>query len=83
MNKKREMTAEEICQEYLKEIARTLGEDRGNASKVWYSHGWFYLKIASRYQDGSVGCHHEAYPLRKSVLLDRIENLKKRPDHKG
>lgn len=77
------MTTVEIRLEYLKEIARTLGEDRCNASKVWYSHGWFYLKIASRYPDGTVGSHRPAEPLRKKDLLARIELLKQRPNYKG
>lgn len=75
------MTTDEICQQYLKEIARTLGGDRGDASKTWYSHGWFYLKIASRYSDGSVGSHREAETLRKSDVLARIELLEQRPNY--
>ena len=75
-------SAEIICREYLKEISRTLGEARGEASRAWYSRGWFYLKIATRYPDGSVGCHRSAEPLRKKDVLARIELLRQRLNYK-
>ena len=84
MNKKERRAKDDICYEYLNEIARTLGQDRADRSNVYWRGGWFYLNIASRWKDGSVGtAGRSPQCLRKKEVLRRIETIKIRPDFKG
>lgn len=76
------MTPDDICQEYLTEIARTLGQERADASSVYYIKGWYYLNVSSRWHDGSVGTGGRPPTcLRKAEVLRRIETLKTRPKY--
>lgn len=82
MDDKSKMIPDDICKEYLREIARTLGQDRADASSVYYVKGWYYLNISSRWHDGSIGTggRHPAC-LRRSEVLMRIKALKTRPNY--
>ena len=65
-----DMNNDEIIQEYLKELTRTLGKDYLKGSRVYWSGGWFYYKDAL--------CRTNC--LRKKDVLQRIVVLKQRSD---
>jgi hypothetical protein len=67
------MTPQEICTEYREQLRRLYGDEIADKSQVDYIHGWFFIGIAKRYQDGSCG---NAY--RKIKVLEMIEQLKQR-----
>lgn len=72
------MSPEELCQAYLAEIARLYGEEMGEKSECNYVHGWFYVNLARKWQDGSVGPMGPANPYRRKKLEEMLANLRKR-----
>lgn len=45
----------EVCALYKKQLWRVYGKEICEASRVDYGRGWFYIGLAKRYSDGSVG----------------------------
>ena len=68
-----------ICALYRQQLWRVYGKEICEASRVDYGRGWFYIGLAKRYSDGSVGnadMFVQAY--RKKAVLEMIDNLRKR-----
>jgi hypothetical protein len=49
------LSPDELLEIYRQELRRLYGEQRANASRVGYDKGWYYIEIAAKYPDGSVG----------------------------
>lgn len=69
----------EICIEYQRLLWRIYGREIAEASRVDYGRGWFYIGLAKRYQDGSVGnADMFVTTYRKKKVLEMIDNLRLR-----
>lgn len=78
------LPADELCRLYREQVARLYGKERAAASRVFYDRGWFYIVIASRYPDGSIGLGGRL-PVgqRKRQVVERILNLATREPETG
>jgi len=73
------MTPNELCQAYRNELRRLYGDQVADASRVDYGRGWYYIGVARRFGDGSVGqggVMPDCY--RKAQVEEMLSNLKKR-----
>ncbi len=75
------MDNDQLIQRYLGEIARTRGADMATKIQVSYSHGWFYVRWASRVPDGGIWQHSVANCYRRNKLEQMTANLQKRSDY--
>lgn len=76
--------SERILAEYRDQIRRLCGEERAKKSLIEYDRGWYYIELARKFPDGSIGIISDikgASAYRKTQVLLMIKNLKKRqPD---
>ncbi|MCP4537709.1 MAG: hypothetical protein GY832_11225 [Chloroflexi bacterium] len=72
------MTPEELCQTYRAELRRVYGDERAQKSRVDYHRSWYYINVARKYEDGSIGPYGIAPAFRKSKVIELIRNLRKR-----
>lgn len=73
-----EIAPQELMNSYRAELARLYGERIASATHLHYCRGWFYLRLAERFHDGSVGVIGRPVPYRRKALLEMRENLRKR-----
>jgi hypothetical protein len=48
-------TPAELIACYTSELARLYGDAIAQATELTYEHGWFYLQIGRRFDNGSIG----------------------------
>lgn len=72
------MTPQELIIAYLAEIARLYGAEVAHETVLVYEHVWFYLNIARRYSDGSVGAWPIGTSYRRTKLEAMLETLRGR-----
>lgn len=48
-------TPQDILESYRQAVVAVHGEEIASASKFYYQRGWYYVNIAHRYRDGTVG----------------------------
>ena len=66
------MSPEEILKEYRKLLADLNGKDIARKSDLYYRSGWYYLNIARKFEDGSIGILGIPSCYRKRELLEMI-----------
>jgi hypothetical protein len=69
----------EIIDAYKAELLRIYGPDIAAKSSVSYTRGWYYIAVARRFEDGSVGRIGAASAYRCPMVLQMLERLKQRP----
>ena len=70
-----------LCDAYHTQLARLYGPERAKASRVDYSNGWYYIAIAAKYSDGSVGLGgRQADAHRKQAVVQRVLVLQGRKE---
>lgn len=74
------MTPQELCNAYRAELVRLYGEERARKSRADYAYGWYYINVAKRFDDGSVGTVGPATPCRRHVLAEMIKILQATAD---
>lgn len=73
------LNSDELCEKYLQEVKRLYGDKRANKSHAYYVLGWFYINLARRFSDGSIGCGgHLPTPYRKKEVIKLIACLRER-----
>ena len=72
------MKPQEVMDAYRAELRRLYGDEIADKTKLAYGRGWYYLNVATKYRDGSVGAIGPGDPMRKAELIKRTENLRKR-----
>lgn len=69
---------DQLCDRVRETIRRARGRDTEVASRVYYSHGWYYVGIARKFPDGSIGLGGVLpSALRRSQVIELIGRLQK------
>ena len=73
-----EQGPEQVMDSYRAELGRLYGEDFADRTEFYYDRGWYYLNVAKRTPDGSVGVWGLPTCYRKRQIVKMTENLSKR-----
>lgn len=73
-----DQTPTQICDAYRAQLRRLYGDESADESYVDYSGGWFYINVAKRFPDGSVGKLSPTRAYRKQKVLQMIARLEER-----
>lgn len=63
---------------WLSEVSRLHGEKIAAKSKAYYHSGWYYIQVARRFGDGSVGTIGSTSAYRAVSIREMIINLRQR-----
>ncbi len=70
--------SQQIIDAYREALRLVHGEERANESPIYYIQGWYYISIAQRFPDGSVGVYSRATSVcRKAMVVKKTEVLLK------
>ena len=69
---------QDVMDAYRAELRRLYGDEIAKETILYYKRGWYYLSMARRHRDGSVGAFTWTTPHRKKAILEMIENLRGR-----
>jgi len=73
----------EVMDEYRAALRDLYGDEIAQKTVLFYNKGWFYLNLAIRQSDGSVGAIGPAWPFRAKELQQKTITLRKRLGHSG
>ena len=68
-------TPDNILHQYYEAVRLLHGEERAEKSDIYYSNGWYYINLASRFPDGSVGTINPPNAYRKSQVIEMTATL--------
>lgn len=74
------MNEQEVMNAYRAELRRLYGDEVADKTELHYARGWYYLNIARKFRDGSVGTLGKADAMRGSWLVKMTENLRTRKE---
>lgn len=72
---------QKVIDDYREALRTVHGSDIANFSELQYERGWFYLNVARKYSDGSIGTDTSIFgniAYRRKQVIKRTENLKSR-----
>jgi hypothetical protein len=70
---------EAICKAYLDALRAVHGDEIADETRCDYDKGWFYIDLAQRFSDGSIGTGGGiATAYRKNNVLEMTEELTRR-----
>jgi hypothetical protein len=70
--------ADRLVSEYREALKELYGDEVAEKSKVYYAKGWYYIRVARTYSDGSVGTIGLVNAYRAKTVVEMIEVLKRR-----
>lgn len=76
------ITNAEICNNYIDTLRLLYGDEIANKSNIYYIRGWFYINLAQRFDDGSVGSIGPATAHRKKQVIEYTNELQRRANRK-
>lgn len=79
------MISDEVIRNYMEALRAVYGDEFADKSELRYEFGWYGLKIAHEYPDGSIGSGSWRWfpdSYREEQILEMTENLKKRAGRK-
>lgn len=70
---------QKIITDYCAAVRRLYGDEIADKSEIYHEHGWFYVNLAKKFPDGSIGVSgYVADAFRRKKIVEMTEALKKR-----
>ena len=69
------MRPDDVIGAYDLALRHLYGEEIANATEIYHSRGWYYLNLAQRFPDGSIGAIGRANAYRKKQILAMAATL--------